>query len=137
MNKEYDAVYVHGQGYSERSGRDAVPSKRGRLQASAIRTMLGSGYKIDNYLFSGIPFKNQTISMADINARAVQRRARLADSQMIVDQTARTTSMEVAFASHRAGKKGWKRVLHLTYGDIHQDQIEHLVKRQYGGRELR
>src|SRR3989304_6744589 len=136
MNKEYDAVYVHGQGYSERPGRDAVPSVRGRLQASAIRAMLNSGYRIDNYLFSGIPFKCQTIPMADINARAVKRRARLVDYQMTVDQTARTTSMEVAFARRHAEKNGWKRVLHLTYGDVHQDQIEQHVKRHYGRRGI-
>lgn len=134
MNKEYDAVFIHGQGYSNRPGRDPVPTTRGRLEASAVRTLLRRGFRIDNFVFSGIPFKGQTLSMADVNARAVQRRTGVDGSQMIVDQSARTTSMEVAFSHKAAVTNNWKRVLHLTYGPIHQDQIQEQVRKKFRGR---
>jgi len=136
MNKEYDAVFIHGQGYSDRPGRDPVPSVRGRLQASAIRTLQRAGYSFDNFVFSGIPFRGQALSMSNLNADAVQTRTGVDESRLVIDQTARTTSMEVRFSRRQTEINNWKRVMHLTYGEIHQDQIRQLVDREFGKRGI-
>lgn len=132
MNKEYDAIYIHGQGYTHREGRNVEPSIRGRLQASALKSLLERGYSFDKYLFSGFIFKGEAVSSADLNASYVKRRVGLGEAELIIDPTARTTFMEVSFAKKQAAQNGWKRVAHLTYGEVHPNHVRQLVKRQYG-----
>lgn len=131
MNREYDAVFIHGQGYRNRTGRDAVPSVRGRLEMSAVKMLMESGYTFGDFVFSGIVMLGQNLSLAEVDARALERRARVDRSQIIVDESARTTSMEVGFSARLARNRNWRKVLHLTYGDVHKQEVLSHVKRDF------
>lgn len=136
MNREYDAIYVHGQGYAHRKGRDVEPSIRGRLEASAFKSLINRGYSFKHVLFSGIVLEGESISSADLHAKAVQGKSGIDESIISKDEKARTTSHEVSFARNQAVENGWNKVAHLTYGEVQPSHVAQLVKRQYGNKGI-
>lgn len=130
MRREYDAVFIHGQGYRNRPGLEPIPAIRGRLEISAIRELLRRGTPINHFVFSGFAFPGQTIPLAEVDADDLVRRAKVNSSHIIADKTARTTGMEVDYSARVAKEKGWTNVLHLTY-DGHRREVARDAKRKF------
>lgn len=136
MIHEVDYVFLHGQGSQDIPQTDGSivvePSIRGKIEVAAVtpETLDAVGIKVrKGWVVSGVVFPGQTESMARIDANAMIK-AGIPENKIIVDENARTTAQEVQFASNLAAQNG-DHVLHVTYGDLHADEVRMLGRRRY------
>lgn len=125
-----DAVFIHGQGYRNRTHMDPTPSTYGRLEISAAKKLLDASIEIDHFVFSGFAFPRQQIPLAQVDADFLRSRTGFPKNRVIADDTARTTSMEMALSQQKAEEKNWKEIMHLTVKD-HTDEVAIHVKRVF------
>lgn len=134
--KEFDAVFIHGQGYTNLPGEFPRPSNHGRMEIAAARHLPEKGISVKNYVFSGFTFPGQTVPLAEVNARELITKNDIPPGLVIPDDTAQTTSMEITVFKRIADEKGWNSLLDITV-DAHQKEVELLTQRIFrGGRRV-
>ena len=126
--KEFDALLIHGQGYTNPPGEFPRPSNRGRMDIAAARYLNTKGIRVKNYFFSGFAFPGQEIPLAQVDAQELINKNGVDPSSVHVDTTARTTSMEIAAFKQKSDEMGWTSLLDLTVGS-HKKEVELITER--------
>jgi len=125
----------HGQGAKNFPQPDGEmierPSAPGMIVASAILWALDQHEEQpEKIIMSGYTFPGQQTALGQIDANELIRRG-VPESDIIADDTARTTLEEVIFASEQAKLHGLQKMKHFTTNEKHAEEIRILAKRYY------